>query len=399
MPSVFISHSSLDKKFVSTLTKALNERGINTWVDDKQIKVGQPIPRRISEGIAACEFFLVVISRAAIQSRWVEGELNSAHFHAARNKSDTILPVLLERVDLPALLQPLRYADFSKSFELGIRDLLRSLEIDEAEIPFLSRWERQAKIRQILSTTDKRGELPSEAISLVEDESYLTLFEQNLRLSIHRRVLINSLYALRFLAGAWDGRRICRHASIPPLLSLYEEADRDKDQEIRLRVVQALAAISSRSTYDFLLARLEEAQPEIVDAILSEWQDIHEWVDGPEWIPKLVPTLYKLIDLPQNRCLYFNYAGVEEDFRFWVFRCLQRLKRKDSRRHIEMFLSRVTWPVGVLVEAAMAYWCVTGSAKYLPILYNAAKRRDDISGAKYFLEKIRDSERKRLRRL
>jgi len=197
MPTVFVSHSSVDKRFVGALTKALNERGIPTWVDDKQIKVGQPIPRRISEGIAACDFFLIVISKAAIKSQWVENELNSAYFHAARKRTDIILPILLERVDLPALLQPLRYADFSTSFERGMHELLRSLEIDQAEVPFLTRQERRTKILHMLTTVDKHGELPSETMSLVEDESYLSLFEENLSLYASRRVLNNSLYALR----------------------------------------------------------------------------------------------------------------------------------------------------------------------------------------------------------
>ena len=78
MPSVFISHSSKDKKFVRELVKALKEQSVTAWVDDKQIKVGQPIPLRIAEGIRRCDFFLVVLSRAATESRWVENELNSA---------------------------------------------------------------------------------------------------------------------------------------------------------------------------------------------------------------------------------------------------------------------------------------------------------------------------------
>jgi hypothetical protein len=394
MPSVFVSHSTQDKKFVTALTTALNERGILTWVDDKQIKVGQPIPRRISEGIASCDFFLIVISKAAIQSRWVENELNSAYFQAVRKRTDAILPVLLERVDLPSLLQPLRYADFTNSFDKGLHDLLRSLEVDKEEIPFLTRQERQAKIQHMLSTVNKHGDLPSETMFLVEDESYLALFEEKLSLNASRRVLINSLYALLFLADAWDGRRICRHASIRPLLSLYADANRVGDLEIQEKVISALTAIDSLSTYDFLVARLEEAQPEIVAAILGKWQDMHEWPDARIWIPRIIPILHNLITLPQDKCLYFDYERRESDFRYWVFRCLQGLRRKASRLYIEAFLASVTWPMETLVEAAMAHWCVTGSTKYIPLLRRAARQRHEFSNAKYFLQTISESEKK-----
>ena len=140
-----------------------------------------------------------------------------------------------------------------------------------------------------------------------------------------------------------------------------------------------------------MLARLKEGQPEIVDAILSDWQDMHEWSEGRNWIPRIIPVLYSLIALPQNKCLYFNYEGRESDFRYWVFRCLQGLKRRDSRKHIEAFLSTVTWPTETLVEAAMAHWYVTGSTAYIPILRRAAKRPNDISRAKCFLKIIKET--------
>jgi len=160
---------------------------------------------------------------------------------------------------------------------------------------------------------------------------------------------------------------------------------------LNIHVIEVLAAIDSLSTYDFLLARLKEGQPEIVDAILRQWQFMHEWSEGRNWITRIIPVLYSLIALPQNKCLYFNYDGRESDFRFWVFRCLQGLKRRDSIKHIEAFLSTVTWPTEALVEAAMAHWYVTGSITYIPILRRAAKRPNDISMAKYFLKIIKET--------
>jgi len=164
--------------------------------------------------------------------------------------------------------------------------------------------------------------------------------------------------------------------------------------KIKQDVIEVLAAINSVSTYDFLLARLEEGEPEIVEAILSQWQYMDEWWEGRSWIPRIIPVLYGLIAMPQNKCLYFNYDGRESDFRFWVFRCLQKIGRRDSRQHIETFLSTVTWPTEALVEAAMAHWYVTGSTAYIPILRRAAKRPHDMSMAKSFLKIIKENEKK-----
>jgi len=395
MASVFISHSSHDKKFVALLAKALNERHVDTWVDDRQIKVGQPIPRRISEGISSSDFFLIVISNAAIQSRWVENELNSAYFQAAQQRTDSILPVLLEPVDLPLLLRALRYADFTGTFERGLHDLLDSLEIDEAGIPFLSPLERRSRITALLSTSDHHGQLPSNVISLVEDESYLDIFESKLSFAVNRRLLNNSLYALLYLAEAWDGRRICRHASIPPLLALYHEAARIGDTAVMARATEIIAGINSRGTYEFLLSCLRTPEPLVVAAILGTWQNMHEWNIERAWRSKFVGVLEALITLPQEKCLYFDHDGLEQDVRFWVFRCLQGLKPKHSLALIEEFLNTPTWAVETLVEAAMAHWCITGTTKYIHVLKRAARRRTDLSNARHFLEEIEKAKRKK----
>jgi len=386
MTSVFISHSSKDKEFVLKLAKALNEHGVMTWVDHRQIKVGQPIPRRIAEGISHSDFFLIVLSESAVASRWVESELNSAYFKAARQKADAILPVLLENVELPTLLCALKYADFSESFDEGFTELLRTLAIDKDELPFLTRTQRRTKIKAMLTSEDKFGQLPSEVIALVEDESYLDLFEDNIDIKTDRRVLTNSLYAIRFLAAGWDGRYIRRHLSIGPLLRLYRDADAVHDFQIRKGAVCALCEIDSVLTREFLIQHLGELEPESAAEILANWQDIHEWTDSAVWASKVLPLLHKFATLPPEQCLYFDLENIEQDLRFWAFRCLQKLKRKISRKCIEDFLSSVNYPLRTLVEAAMAHWCVTGTEKYVPILRRACRAGD--SNAKYFLEQI-----------
>lgn len=388
MPSVFISHSSKDKKFVAILAKALNDRGIVTWVDDWRIKVGQPIPGRIAQGISRSDFFLIVLSQAATESRWVENELNSAYFEATRQSKDSVLPVLLEKVEIPTLLRSVKYADFSESFDKGLNDLLGSLEINEDEIPFLTTAERRANIKSLLTTVNKSGELPTEAIAMVEDESYLDLFGENLDIKADRRLLRNSLLAILSLASGWDGRFIRRHQLIGPLLQLYQDAAEAGDLQIEKEVVSALCGMDSIVTRDFLIRILAKKQPIIVAEILSIWQGMHNWGDSSVWVPRILPVLHRFTRLPQEQCLYFDHDGIEQDFRFWVFRCLQGLKRRGSRSYIEEFISSVKSPTETLVEAAMAHWCVTGSDLYIPILRRAS--RSGNSNSKYFLKKIRE---------
>lgn len=372
MPKLFISHSSLDKTFVRRLTNNLRKRNVRTWVDERQIKVGQPIPRRIQEGISQCDFFLIVVSEASVRSKWVEQELNSAYFAAVSNRRDSILPVLVDNVELPKAIRHLKFADFRDSFATGLKELLNTFDINEEAIEFLSRAERLARIRTLLSETDEHGEMPSEIISLVEDETYLPIFEQHLSPCTERLVLLNSLDAITLLADyACDWREIKSHTSIRPLTALYRDTD---DWEVRRKAVAALTEIDSNATLDFLIDVLAESPPRVKEELLSRWQELREWKDRSRWIHRIVKLLHQFTELPQIECLYFDELCSEEvDFRYWVFRCLGNLRYKRSIKYIDRFLLSHSWPLATLAEAAGARWYITNEPKHLAVLRRAVR--------------------------
>lgn len=68
MPSVFLSHTSIDKPFVEKLARDLNCLGIDAWVDKYEIKVGESIFWRVEEGLRESEYFAIVLSPEALAS-------------------------------------------------------------------------------------------------------------------------------------------------------------------------------------------------------------------------------------------------------------------------------------------------------------------------------------------
>ncbi len=74
----FISHSSVDKPFVRQLAADLVAAGVNVWIDEQRIAVGDSIPEKVAQGVAESDFFLVVLSKNSVQSPWVTKELNHA---------------------------------------------------------------------------------------------------------------------------------------------------------------------------------------------------------------------------------------------------------------------------------------------------------------------------------
>jgi hypothetical protein len=124
MSRVFISHSSIDKEFARDLAIRLEEHGISVWLDEWEIAVGESISQSIQDGLAGCEFIVVVISEASSRSGWVGKEWQSRIGNEASLRRVEILPVLLQNCEIPQLLADKAYADFTTDFDSGMAALI-----------------------------------------------------------------------------------------------------------------------------------------------------------------------------------------------------------------------------------------------------------------------------------
>jgi len=110
--NVFLCHSSKDKLFVRKLDAALSGAGLDVFLDERGIGIGDSIPDRIYKGLEAATHVVYVISSDSIRSRWVNEELDVAKTRQINDVCCKILPVLIDDVDLPVKIRHLRYADF-----------------------------------------------------------------------------------------------------------------------------------------------------------------------------------------------------------------------------------------------------------------------------------------------
>lgn len=114
MGSIFLSHNSADKPFVRKLASDINKNGHYAWVDMAEIKVGDSLIGKIEEGIMKCDYLGVVLSANSIKSEWVTREVRVALSQEICGKRVKVLPILLEKVQLPLFLMDKRYADFTE---------------------------------------------------------------------------------------------------------------------------------------------------------------------------------------------------------------------------------------------------------------------------------------------
>lgn len=122
--TIFLCHSTLDKEFVDRLTDDLNRNGILYWLDTSEIKVGEPIPDKISEAIQNYDFFGIILSKNSMNSAWVKIELDAAFMKEIKEKRTIILPILIEDCAIPPIIQSRRFADFRFDYGKGLCELL-----------------------------------------------------------------------------------------------------------------------------------------------------------------------------------------------------------------------------------------------------------------------------------
>jgi hypothetical protein len=126
---LFLCHASEDKDFVDWLADRLDAHDVDIWYDRREIRAGDSIVERISDGLASASHVVVVLSQAATRKPWVRRELSSALMRQLYDSSVKVIPVLREPCNRPQLLSDIRYADFGLDRETGFQALIEAIAV------------------------------------------------------------------------------------------------------------------------------------------------------------------------------------------------------------------------------------------------------------------------------
>ncbi len=239
--------------------------------------------------------------------------------------------------------------------------------------PALSPEERRARIRYLLQQApgDSFDGLPEGLLDTLTDKGQLPLLEEKLTPEAPYVEAANAIKAIGQLADwEWDHRSVKSAGSIAKLTEFYEQTD---DRSLRGLIIDALFKFEAPEIpFEFILDRLAKDHVQLKAAILAPLQF---YVNKPYIADlvnaRLLPLLHEFCTYPLRDSIYSDEWHTEEDFRFWVFRCLGGIGNADSAPIIEEYLETHNWPLGTLAEAANAYWDITGSPRYIGILRRA----------------------------
>tara|TARA_B100002019_G_C21264961_1_gene598880 strand:+ start:2167 stop:3042 length:876 start_codon:yes stop_codon:yes gene_type:complete len=127
--SIFLSHTHADKPFVRKLAADLEAHGIQYWLDEAEIQVGQSLIEKIREGLDSVDFVAAILSPNSITSPWVQRELDVAMNQEILGGQIKVLPILYRSCELPGFLLGKFYADFTEeeSYASALKRLVEGM--------------------------------------------------------------------------------------------------------------------------------------------------------------------------------------------------------------------------------------------------------------------------------
>jgi hypothetical protein len=134
MPRIFISHSSHDSDLADNICGDLRCAGYEPWIDNQSIRAGSPILSTIDSAIMKCHHFIVILSRKAVESQWVEQEVtNALWLKLSEKRRKQIIPALREPCEVPLYLKNLSYANFTMSYAVGFAQIYAAIDLPPIE--------------------------------------------------------------------------------------------------------------------------------------------------------------------------------------------------------------------------------------------------------------------------
>ena len=105
------------------------------WLDEAEIQIGDSLTRKIAEGIEHSRFIAVFLSPKSVEAPWVQKELDLAINREIKGGKVVVLPLVIEKCDLPAFLEGKLYGDFTSEehYAATLAKLLRRLQVSSID--------------------------------------------------------------------------------------------------------------------------------------------------------------------------------------------------------------------------------------------------------------------------
>ena len=124
---IFLSHATADADFAHQLAGDLRAEGWRVWIAPESIHPGEKWVEAIDRGLETSGVFVVVLTPAAVASRWVNTETDAA-VEMQHEGLITFIPLDVAPCQPKRLWRQYQYVPFRGSYMAGLDALLRELD-------------------------------------------------------------------------------------------------------------------------------------------------------------------------------------------------------------------------------------------------------------------------------
>jgi hypothetical protein len=157
--SVFLSYALQDQATAQLLTLRLQQAGIDVW-SGTNIEPGERLQEMVERKLRTSDYVIVLVSSAALMSRHFHNEVLTLDFvRELSDRSITLIPILLDKVELPYAIRDINYIDFRTDPRAAIEDLVSRLEtVVDIDFSTLSAHEFEELVADLLVDLGFRAE-------------------------------------------------------------------------------------------------------------------------------------------------------------------------------------------------------------------------------------------------
>ncbi len=123
-PMVFIFYDSADREVADTIKMQLAKRGISITFDSTSFEPGAYVDEEIKQvALSASNCLLLLLSPTSVQNAWMRDGFSAAFISHLEQVGTTLIPVKIERCEVPVAFRDRQYIDISDDFEIGLNKL------------------------------------------------------------------------------------------------------------------------------------------------------------------------------------------------------------------------------------------------------------------------------------
>ncbi len=203
----FISYARSNSDFVDALVAGLKKDGV--WVDKWDMDLGDELPLKVESGISQASEFILVLSDASLQSRWVRYESHMAAIRALEDSNFRMVVVRIDHCKVPLRFKPFLYVDSPGDLQAAIsrvQEFLQKRRLGQGAEPVLYRRHFVDRAHELGSI---EGYVNDPDVTLICLQGFFGIGKRTLAEESIRRLWQNPDIAPIQLTQAHLGARLC----------------------------------------------------------------------------------------------------------------------------------------------------------------------------------------------